>query len=91
MIKIMKAYDIPDIIVHATEDTYQGTQAKVITSDGDTDECDILAGVLQRDTLAPYLFIIVLDYYLRSAIEGKEERLGFTISPKCGLENTHGK
>ena len=47
-----------------------------------TDEFDILAGVLQGDTLAPYLFIIVLDYCLRSAIEGKEGRLGFTISPR---------
>ena len=83
MIKILKAYGIPDIIVHAIEDTYQGTKAKVITLDGDTDEFDILAGVLQGDTLAPYLFIIVLnDYCLWSAIEGKEERLGFTIGPR---------
>ena len=67
MIKILKAYGIPDIIVHAIEDTYQGIKAKVITSaDGDTDS---LAGVLQGYTLAPYLFIIVLDYCLRSAIE----------------------
>ena len=82
MIKILKAYGIPDIIVHAIEDAYQGTKAKEITSDGDTDEFDILPGVLQGDTLAPYPFIIVLDYCLRSAIEGKEERLGFTISPR---------
>ena len=37
---------------------------------------------LQGDTLVPYLFIIVLDYCLRSAFEGKEERLGFTIRPR---------
>ena len=82
MIKILKAYGIPGIIVHAIEDTYQGTKTKVITSDGDTDEFDILAGVLHGETLAPYLFIIVLDYCLRSAIEGTEERLGFTIRPR---------
>ena len=82
MSKILKAYSIQDIIANAIEDTYQGTKAKVITPDGDTDEFDILAGVLQGDTLAPYLFIIVLDYCLRSAIEGKEERLGFTITPR---------
>ena len=82
MIKILKAYGILDILVHAIEDTYQGTKAKVVTSDGDTDELDILAGVLQGESLTPYLFIIVLDYCLRSAIEGKEESLGFTISPR---------
>ena len=51
MIKILKAYGIPDIIVHAIEDIYQGTKTNVITSDGDTDEFNILAGVLQGDTL----------------------------------------
>ena len=73
MIKILEAYSIPDIIIHANEDTYQDTKTTVTTSDGDPNEFDILTGVLQGGTLAPYLFIIVLDYYLRSAIEGKEE------------------
>ena len=44
---------------------------------------DITAGVLQGDTLAHYLFIIVLDYALQMALkEGKEEELGFTITPQ---------
>ena len=79
MIKILRAYGIPDIIVKAIEDTYHKTKFKVITPDGETDELDIYGGVLQGDTLAPYLFIIVLDYCLRSAINGREEHLGFTI------------
>ena len=36
-------------------------------------------GVLQGDTLAPYLFIIVLDYVMRQATEGKEEDLCLTL------------
>ena len=82
MIKILKAYGIPDIIVQAIEDTYQDSKAKVVTTGGDIEEFDILAGVLQGDTLAPYLFIIVLDYCLRTAIGGDEEQLGFTIVPR---------
>jgi hypothetical protein len=42
----------------------------------------ILAGVLQGDTLAPYLFINVLNFALRRAIEGNEELLGFTVTPR---------
>ena len=34
----------------------------------ETDYFDIVAGVLQGDTLAPYLFIIWLDYMLRTSI-----------------------
>ena len=41
----------------------------VRTPDGDTDCFDIVAGVLQGDTLALYLFIICLDYVLRTSID----------------------
>ena len=39
------------------------------TPDGDTDYFDIVAGVLQRDTLAPYLVIVCLDYVLRTSVD----------------------
>ena len=42
---------------------------KVRSPDGDTEYIDIVAGVQQRDTLAPYLFIICLDYVLRTSID----------------------
>ena len=39
----------------------------------ETDYFDIIAGVLQRDTFAPYLFIICLDYVLRTSIDKIKE------------------
>ena len=39
-------------------------------------------GVLQGDTLAPYLFVVVLDFALRMAIDGKEEELGFQLEKR---------
>ena len=41
--------------------------------DGDTDYFEIVAGVLQGDTLASYLFIIYLDYVLRISIDKIKE------------------
>ena len=41
---------------------------KVRSPDGDTEYFDIVAGVLQGDTLAPYLFIICFDFVLRTSI-----------------------
>ena len=82
MFKILKAYGIPDSLVGAIEDVYTGTKAKVLSPDGETELFDITAGVLQGDTLAPYLFIIVLDYAMRSALKGKEEELGFPIKKR---------
>ena len=49
--------------------------------DGDTEYCDIVAGALQGDTLAPYLFIICLDYVLRTSIDKIREN-GFELTKK---------
>ena len=35
----------------------------------ETDYFNFVVGVQQRDTLAPYLFIICLDYVLRTSID----------------------
>jgi hypothetical protein len=43
-----------------------------VTLDKTTDEFELLAGVLQGDTLAPFLFIIILHKYLGSRIESTE-------------------
>ena len=83
MMKILKVYGIPPNFLRAIEKMYSNTKARVKTPDGETEQFDITAGVLQGDTLAPFLFIIVLDYAMRKAMTGgKEEELGFTITPR---------
>ena len=46
-----------------------GKNVKVRFPDGDTDYFGIVAHLLQRDALDPYLFIICLDYMLRTSID----------------------
>ena len=82
MFAILKAYDIPENLVSAIRLTYEKLKAKVSSPDGDSDFFKISAGVMQGDTLAPFLFVIVLDYAMRKAIQGKEEELGFTLHPR---------
>ena len=48
---------------------YKNIKVKVISLDADTDYFDIILAVLQGDTLAPHLFIICLDYVLRTSID----------------------
>ena len=45
----------------------------VRSPDDDTEYSDINAGVLQGDTLAPLLFIITLDYVLRTSIDKNKD------------------
>ena len=54
---------------------------KVHSPDGDTEYFDIVAGVLQGDMLAPYLFIICLNYMLRTSINKIREN-GFELTKK---------
>ena len=67
------AYVIPKETVAAIMILYRITKVKVRSLDGDTDYFDIVAGVLQGDTLAPYLFFICLDYVLRTSSDRIKE------------------
>ena len=69
MEQILQAYGLINETVAAIMILYRNTKMKVRSPDGDTDYFNITAGVLQGDTLAPYLFIICLDYVLRTSID----------------------
>ena len=64
MSKILSGYGVPNKIVDAINIFYKDTIAQVITSYRKTDLFEIIAGVLLVDTIAPYLFIVALDYTL---------------------------
>ena len=81
MKKILQAYGIPKETVAAIMILYRNTKVKVRSPDGDTEYFDIVAGVLQGNTLAPYLFIICLDYVLRTSINKIKEN-GFELTKK---------
>jgi hypothetical protein len=49
---------------------YKGVKTRVKTDDGFTEFFRVHAGVLQGDTLAPFLFILVVDYIMRKAMAG---------------------
>ena len=72
MFLILEAYGIPSEIVSAVKVMYTDTSAVVITPEGLTEFFAINTGVLQGDPLAPFLFIICLDYALRQAIDNTD-------------------
>ena len=79
MEQILLAYGLPKETVVAITMLYRITKVKVRSLDGDTDYFDIVASVLQRDTLATYLFIICLDYVLITSIDKIKEN-GFKLT-----------
>ena len=81
MEQILLAYSLPKETVAAITILYRNTKIKVWSPDGYTEYFDIVAGVLQGDMLAPYLFIICLDYILRTSIDKIREN-GFELTKK---------
>ena len=81
MEQILLAYGLPKETVAAITILYRNTKGKLRSTDGETEYFDIVAGVLQGDTLAPYLFIICLHYVLRTSIDKIREN-GFELTKK---------
>ena len=79
MEQILLAYGLPKETITAIMILYKNTKTKVCSPGGDRDFFDIVAGVLQGDTLALYLFIICLDYILRTSVDLMKEN-GFTLA-----------
>ena len=80
---------------------YRNTKVKVRSPDGDTEYLDFVGGILQGDTLAPYLFIIYLDYVLRTSTDKiwengfeltkKRSRRYYLPTPPLGQDMTQGQ
>ena len=81
MFEILPLYGIPSLLVEAIKSLYINTSAIIISPDGETESFDISAGVLQGDTLAPFLFIVVLDYVLRLSLDSMNEK-GVKTKPR---------
>ena len=82
MEQILLAYALPKETVASIMILYRNTKVKVRSPDGDTLYFDIVAGVQQGDTLAPYLFIISVDYVLRTSIDKMKEN-GFKLTKEA--------
>ena len=81
MEQILQAYGLLKETVAAITILYRNTKVKVRSPDGDTEYFDIVAGELQGDTLAPYLFIICLEYVAWTSINKIKEN-GFELTKK---------
>ena len=82
MLKILRAYGVPEQLVSAIGLLYKGTKAKALSPDGEAEFFEILAGVLQGDTPAPYIFTIMIDYAMRQAIANDALELGSKLDSK---------
>ena len=77
LMEILIAYGIPKDIIDLIEKLYTDTKDQVLTPE---ELFDIIAGFLQGDTLAPYLFIKIVYYCMKLTLVNHPE-VGFTRKP----------
>ena len=79
MEQILLVYGVPKEIVATKMMLYKNIKVKACSQDGNTDYFDFVAGLIQGDILAPYPFIICLDYVLRTSLDLMKEN-GFELA-----------
>ena len=73
MFAILRQYGIPEKIVQAIRTIYEHSTSRVLVDGKLSGEFRTNTGVLQGDVLAPFLFIIVIDYVMHKS----EDTFGF--------------
>ena len=74
-------YGIPKKIIAAIKRMYENPQTFFDTADGPRDIFSTTKGILQGDTLAPYLFVIVVHCILRQSVDNKSCK-GLFLTPR---------
>ena len=76
----MQLYGIPVKLIDAVKKLYNGSKAVVAVNGKISESFEVTSGVLQGDVLAPFLFILVMDYVLMRS----EEQYGFEYRQASG-------
>ena len=67
MFAVLRHYGIPEAIVNAISVLYKNSKSAVMVDGNLSDPFDVTNGVLQGDVLAPFLFVVLVDYLLKKA------------------------
>ena len=79
LFKILRNYGVPETITNAIRVLYNVSKSAVLVDGEITSFFDVITGVLQGDVLAPFLFIVVIDWIMRNS---NIDHLGFITKPR---------
>ena len=77
----LSQYNVPNSVISDIIHMYSDTSAYVSTELGPTEWFKTTSGVLQGDTLSPYIFIVLLDYALKKTLQ---DDYGFVVGKRNG-------
>ena len=70
--KILRHYGMPMKLVNMIKNSYEGMSCRVIHDGQLTENFEIRTGVRQECLLSPFLFILAIDWIMKTETKGKE-------------------
>lgn len=70
MFSVLRHYGIPKVVVSAIQVLYNDSNSAVMVDGSISEPFQVTTGVLQGDVLAPFLFIVLVDYLLEKSSSG---------------------
>ena len=67
MFVVLRHNGIPEVVVNAISVLYKNSKSAVMVYGNLYDPFDVTTGALQGDVLAPFLFVLLVDYLLKKA------------------------
>jgi len=72
MFAVLRHYGIPEPVVNAIRVLYDNSRSAVVVDGSISEPFDVTTGVLQGDVLAPFIFVILVDYLMLKATNGAD-------------------
>ena len=79
MWKLMRHYGIPEKFVNITRNLYQGFTCRVIHGNKLTEPFNVNSGVRQGCILSPTLFLLAVDYIMKTVTENRKTGIQWTL------------
>lgn len=76
---LMRHYGVPDKIISLVQNTYQDMACKVLHAGQMSDSFEVKTGVRQGCLLSPFLFLLVIDWIMKTTTTGRRNGIQWTL------------
>ena len=76
---LMANYRIPSKIISFVQNTYEGTNCRILHEGGLTESFSIESGVRQGCLLSPFLFLLAVDWIMKETTTGSRNGIQWSL------------
>ncbi|CAH8459102.1 unnamed protein product [Schistosoma turkestanicum] len=77
--RLLRHYGVPEKIVNIIRNSYDGFNCKIVHGGQLTDSFEVKTGVRQGCLLSPFLFLLVIDWIMKTSTSGGKHGINWTV------------